>query len=295
MWFSILYSEGFESLSVTSLNLLNHGVMHLASINLSNVFSQAYVFMEVKLLTLRSDSILNIVTISRLTEFRFLTAVKHNCKLSSPIYELYQTAIKYNLAATVHSMLDTGVYVPRNRWANEAKNAIEESFKSQWTMSVMMYSRLNGFLKHPGTSCTKVSCWWLACRSLPQLAKKCRTLIAILIGEHNLGSSKGRFVRNSSVCQLCCMYVQETIHHFLLECDSMTTLRRPLLNNVLSTMPPAMVECFELLSYESQARFLLEEMGRAMVPEWFPIHRPIIDMVYELYNARSRLLQDIGL
>ena len=244
-----------------------------------------------KLVSLPCTSLYNRIVISRLTEFRFLP--KNMRWHESPIYELYQTAIKYNLATVIDEMLDTGIVISRNRWVTMTKSATNDMYAAQWNMSAIMYPRLSGFLKLQNNECLSASGWWIACKGRPQLAKMCRTLVAILVGEHNLGSAKGRFVRHSKLCQICSMYVEETVHHFLLECDGLSAQRRTLMNNILTVMPPAMAESFQSLAYEQQTQFLLGELGRTLMPELFHVHSAVIRLVHELYSTRNSLLKDI--
>jgi Mn2+/Fe2+ NRAMP family transporter len=91
------------------------------------------------------------------------------------------------------------------------------------------------------------------------------------------------------------MYVEETVHHFLLECDGLSAQRRTLMNNILTVMPPAMAESFQSLAYEQQTQFLLGELGRTLMPELFHVHSAVIRLVHELYSTRNSLLKDEAL
>ncbi len=110
----------------------------------------------------------------------------------------------------------------------------------------MMYSRLNGFLTHPDTSC-------------PVGGQRVQIRIIILIGKKQQCMSVVLHVctRNNSSFPIGV-------------CDSLTSSKH-------STIAGGIADN----TLFSRGR-RIGEMGRAMVPERFPIHRSTIYMVHEL-------------
>ncbi len=191
----------------------------------------------------------------------------------------------------VHNMLDAGTQYSLREWSRLAEAAVVEMQLSRWYMTAVMFKRLRTFLYlNPDNMYN--TCWWNVCKGRPRLVSKCRTLVALILGEHNLGCGKGRFVHHSKMCQLCSGYVYESLHHCLIDCTGLSDCRRTLMDTLIDTMPPAMTGSLWALSSERQTLFLLGEMGRTFVKEWFPVHRAIIELVHGLYNARMKLMDN---
>ncbi len=156
-------------------------------------------------------------------------------------------------------------------------------------MSCMVYKSLAMYQK-----CVKninMSVWWKACKMSPNHVRKCRTLMTIITGGHSLGVGGCRFVLNTNLCQLCDIYVEEDITHFLLMCEGLDRERKTLMQNVTDAMPPAMVDSLSSMSHENQLVFLLGELGSTDVREWYGIHWAVIELVHGLYKAREALLK----
>jgi hypothetical protein len=182
-------------------------------------------------------------------------------------------------------MLDCGAQYPKCKWLSVARTAVLDHFYSRWAASCMMYKSLEHFQVYvPNIS---LSAWWSACKFNPELTARCRTILALLTGSHALGTSRGRFTHNSRICQNCDMYVEESLTHFLMECESLSEHRGALMDTVRDKMPPAMVQSMAAMTAEQQAQFLLGELGNSHVPDWYDIHRAVINMCYRLYKARD--------
>ena len=239
-----------------------------------------------KLIALPVSCIYNQLVIDRVTYFRF-RRVKDTSPFS-PIYNMYQTAIRYGLSSYVHDMLDTGVVHSRNKWFSIVNSAITNDQAARWSMTCMLYKRLNNLLLYVPIHARLQ--WWSVCKFSPMLTRKCKTLIRLLVGEHTLGCGKGKHIYKTKLCQLCDSYVEETIPHFLLQCSGLQRQRVPLLAGIRTTMPPAMISTVDNMTDVKQSQFLLGEMGRTFVAEWCDIHRGIIDLVHGLYQAREAIL-----
>ena len=98
-------------------------------------------------------------------------------------------------------------------------------------------------------------------------------------------------MKRSSLCQLCELYAEETIPHFLLQCKRLHEPRATLMADLLSVMPPAMVNDFSHMPHCKQAEFLLGELGQTNVIEWKMVHTKIIDLVYQLWKKRDNMLK----
>lgn len=147
------------------------------------------------------------------------------------------TAFKYGLVDHVHKMLDCGTRYPMNKWLAITRTAVLDRFDSRWTISCLMYKCLENYqVLVPKIA---MSSWWTACKFKPNLTTKCRTIFTLITGTHALGSSRGRFAQNSRICQNCDKYVEESLTHFLLECESLSPQRETLVDKVKNNMPPA--------------------------------------------------------
>ena len=227
--------------------------------------------------------------IERVTQFRF--NMVNAISLYSPIYNMYQTALKYGLTSHVHEMLDTGVVHSKHKWFSIVSSAITDDQAARWSMTCMLYKRLNTFLLYVPVHARLQ--WWSVCKFSPTLTRKCKTLIAVLVGEHTLGCGKGKHIYKTKLCQMCDSYVEESIPHFLLQCRGLERQRVPLLAGIRTAMPPAMVNNLDCMTAVKQTEFLLGEMGRTFITEWSGIHIGIIELVHVLYRAREAILLDI--
>lgn len=240
-----------------------------------------------QLLSLPASSLYNQLVISRLTDLRFARC-GNTTELTSPVKNLFEIAAKYNLTESVNNMLDTGFVPTKNTWRSAVNTAVNNLQHERWKMSCIMYKKLRDFVIYvPSAGMLQ---WWHVCRHSTVLSRKCKTLIRLIAGESNLSSGNGRYMMNSTLCPLCCSYQEESVHHFLLECDGLKTVRGLLLPKVLDSMPPAMRHCFQQKNFSEQTVFLLGQMGRTFVPEWWAIQRAIIELVHELYRARQELV-----
>ena len=257
----------------------------------SHVDAATLLFLR-SLLNLSAHCLYIRLVISRLTDFRFNRRGCRDANSSSPIGNMYRIAVKYGLAEVVHNMLDTGHVPTLNEWHTMVNSAVDNLQLNRWRTSCLIYSRLQHYMDFVPEP--KLSYWWHVCKSKPSLVNKCKTLIAIVAGEHSLGCGKGKYIYGSKMCQLCDHYAEESVSHFLVVCPGLEPVRSPFLSAVLDVMPPAMVESFSLMPFRQQTFFLLGEMGRTRVNEWESIHRAIIVLVHGLYKAREEMLKDIS-
>lgn len=240
-----------------------------------------------QLLSLPVFCIYNQIVISRITDFRFGRRLL-NSETPSPIGNLYRIATKYGLTEAIHNMLDTGHMPPRNKWRSIVNSAVSDLQVVRWRMSCLMYKKLSNLMMYvPEPFLVQ---WWHVCKSRPDLTKKCKAIISLIVGEHNLGCGKGKFTNNSKLCQLCDYYVEESIPHFLLECPGLKSTRTLLLSRVWEAMPPAMVQSLADMTNQKQTDFLLGEMGSTHVSEWCTIHQAIIVLVHGLRKERENVL-----
>jgi hypothetical protein len=238
-----------------------------------------------KLLSLPSSCIYNQMFINRITDFRY-HMVRGFSSLRSPIHSMLLTAEKYNLQQRMYDMLDTGQMCSRARWRSIVDGSVMNMQITKWHMTCMMYKHINlAYLPRP-----TLLQWWIVCKERPLLVRRCKFLISLIVGTHNLGCGRGKHIRRSGLCQLCDSYVKETISHFLLECTRLHDLRSVLLTELFNVMPQAMVDSLKFMSPCKQAEFLLGEMGQTHVLEWEMVHLKIIDLVYRLCLARDHIL-----
>lgn len=238
------------------------------------------------LLSLPTSCIYNTLLAIRLYNSRYATGDRL-CNANSPIHVMYNIAVKYGLAQCVFDMLESGQICARGQWRSIVNKAVRSTQAAKWLLFCMMYKRINR-LYFPEPTLLD---WWVACKGKPFLIKKCRVLILLVIGEHNLGCAKGRHIWRTRLCQLCDSGAEETVPHFLLECSGLLEIRATLLSDVLREMPQGMVDSFNVMNYSNKAQFMLCEMGRSKVPEWESILVNIIELVYGLYRARNNILQ----
>lgn len=237
-----------------------------------------------KLISLPASCIYNKLCIDRLIVAKFHTSTVTS-NLQSPIRRMYTTALKYGLGENVFDMLESGNLLPRSRWFSTVRKVVTDIQTAKWHMKSSMYKYIDlAFFPHP--ACLQ---WWRICKERPFLVRKCKILVSLIIGSHNLGCGKGRHVHKTKLCQICDSFVEETISHFLLECPSLDTTRVALYSELCKEMPHGMLNSFNLMSTCKQAEFLLCELGRSNVREWDQILIQIIELVYCLHAARDKL------
>ena len=90
------------------------------------------------------------------------------------------------------------------------------------------------------------SIWWKLCKFKPELLSKCRNIVKLCIGEHEINRSKYRYnaINYSNSCLICSSYENESIEHMLFRCETLQDSRQIALSNLLNSMPQPMVNDF---------------------------------------------------
>ncbi len=130
--------------------------------------------------------------------------------------------------------------------------------------------------------------WWVVCKTNPHLKRCCCVMVRLITGNHNLNCGRRQYTCNTRRCQLC-DGDDESVCHFLFECQRLTDRRKELWSDVELSMPRPMVEEIGMMNNQAKVTFILSGFGCKYVPEWNSIYVALVRFVSNLYALASDL------
>ena len=236
------------------------------------------------LLRLPFDTVCNKLAIRMWSRSRCTDA----SSLCSPLGRIYEIARKYGLLDAVHQMLDTGLLPSKLSWRQTVKQAVHSHYTRQWMAECMLYSSLE--LLAQVVDKVHLSIWWTVGRRNPNSRKQCKTIVKLLTGNHALGEGRQRHVNNTSLCQLCDLYVTEDVCHMLFKCPGLSQHRERETPALLNALPGVMKNEILGMSDCDKTIFLMSGLRSDYIPEWNTAFVAAADYVSILYRARESVL-----
>ncbi len=206
-------------------------------------------------------------------------------KTCSPLGKMYATVCKYGLIEAVHQMLDTGMVLPKIAWKRIVKEAVHSHYYTEWMITCTLYSSLQLFLQTVDK--VRLSIWWTVGRHNPASRKQCKVVIKLLTGNHALGAGRRRHVVNSSLCQLCNTYEQESVSHMLYRCPGLLEERVRETPRLLDSLPGVLSREIQGMSDDEKTVFLLSGLRSDYIVEWNDSFLAVAHFVSCMYHARE--------
>ena len=131
--------------------------------------------------------------------------------------------------------------------------------------------------------------WWIFTDANPSDLVRVRCLYRLLVGQSCINVDTAKYDNKSSICTLCDMNVPETVTHLFFECSFFQECRVTLWDNVIASMPPAMVQEVEMMSGTQKTEFIASGFYCDYTAEWQNIYYAVIHFCYSIYSERRLL------
>ncbi|CAH1780848.1 unnamed protein product, partial [Owenia fusiformis] len=166
------------------------------------------------ILSLPMSNIYKCVAIHRLVQI--MNGVGHSM---SPLVSMWNTVVRYNMRGSVVKMLGTAQYGSKFSWSKKVKMIVGNSDLQSLRIMCSLYSSLKWYCESLTTTPTLCpTIWWKICQEFPMMKKSCQLMLHL---------QTGCFRFSESMCP-CCNSCYDTIEHFMLHCEALADVRRPL-------------------------------------------------------------------
>ena len=135
----------------------------------------------------------------------------------SPVAQIMQCCVKYNLLNHVTKMVQMDDIVKRLEWKRFTYNIIMDNERSMWRCELKMYKHLDLFR----TIVTSIEpcVWWRLAKIKRSLNRSCVTMIRLLYSCNKLSLYHDFIVDSKDrICKLCELNEVECIYHFIIIC-----------------------------------------------------------------------------
>ncbi|CAH1783577.1 unnamed protein product [Owenia fusiformis] len=137
----------------------------------------------------------------------------------SPLVSMWNTVVRYNMRGSVVKMLGTAQYGSKFSWSKKVKMIVGNSDLQSLRIMCSLYSSLKWYCESLTTTPTLCpTIWWKICQEFPMMKKSCQLMLHL---------QTGCFRFSESMCP-CCNSCYDTIEHFMLHCEALADVRRPL-------------------------------------------------------------------
>ena len=194
---------------------------------------------------------------------------------------------KYELLSVVKQAVEECVIPSKYEWKKIVEEKIWANENKQWKLQSTLYVKLNG-LKEMMPKIAPLS-WWFYVQTNSGDLKKCRMIVRLLLGVHNLKSNRYKIDKENvrdPYCEHCNYRSPENVSHVLFECSENDHLRVKLWQAVRETCPNTLNCEIESMSTDTKTSFLLTGLGNGFIKEWQATFKAIVDFIYVLYMSR---------
>ena len=135
----------------------------------------------------------------------------------SPIAQIIDICLKYNITDDVINIIITGKTPPRQMWNRWINRTLYEYHFVSWRRDLRLYRNLNEFR----TVVLKVQpcAWWYVCKVNRHLKYACCVMLRLLSGCCGLRVyCDTNLPRSDRTCKLCKMNEIEDTEHFIMNC-----------------------------------------------------------------------------
>ena len=205
----------------------------------------------------------------------------------SPIMQALKLVEKYNFLDKFIAAMFTDKSVTYEEGKNAFKLCIKNHDKNEWKSSCMMYGKLKSYYFKAQQNIT-FNVWYMVTNALPHLCDNVSKIMAIIMGSQPKGMQHNF---NMSSCYLCHLHERDSPTHILFKCraQNLVQARTNQWQNILSVMPPAMLDHVNSLNDEDKTSFILTGLNSSYIPEWLPIYTNISVYISQMYSIRDSL------
>ena len=171
----------------------------------------------------KTDNILyRKILIHRFNELRYTVFNKQD---PSPLLEILNICVKYNLYKAVCQWFNTCLIPPKREWQSTVFKAVSVHEYGFWRANCLLYPSCNLCIK----VCPEMKlCIWLKiAKENVYLSSYCRTAFRLLTRSSSLAANAGRYNNVKKCNRLCplCMVEIENEEHFLWRCIKLSDHR----------------------------------------------------------------------
>ena len=196
-----------------------------------------------------------------------------------PIRVMLDSAIEYRMTEDIRHAIKSGQYMVINSWKKLVLERIRNAESVRFEANIILYRKLT--LLKLCIDSLHVWPWWVHLQNCHRDVRYCRTMIRLMVGEHDL-QTNGR--HDTRVCQRCDQYVPEDVPHMLFVCPSLHDDREMMWRGIRKVAPVAiMQEMFNMLPCQLCA-FWFSGFHCTYVKEWSEMYSAICYSVQLMYT-----------
>ena len=124
--------------------------------------------------------------------------------------------------------------------------------------------------------------WWKFSFTSTKYSRQTRDIIKLICGSHSLHNSK-----SNRVCQICDMFKTDSMCHMLFRCTALDASRRPLMDDLLESLPKALRAHFLGVNDVEKTALLLSAFNSSFITEWKDIFTNCLLFVTNQYSMRN--------
>ena len=152
----------------------------------------------------------------------------------------------------------------------------------QWIAACSLFSSIQLLSDVVKKSC--LSIWYTVGRLNPSYRKKCKIVVKLLTGNHALCVGWRHHQNNSSLCQMCDLYVTEDVCHLLFKCPGLLERRETDMQLLLDALPGVMKSEFLDMDDYSKTIFLLSGLRSGYIREWNAAFLAVCNYTSDMYR-----------
>ena len=200
-------------------------------------------------------------------------------KSEGPLSNMLGIAIKYGIHETVVKAIETGYHMSLPIWKRHVKHLIMGREEREWAIKSPLFSSMDRLVSTMPN--LEVSAWWIFVQKNPSYVNRCKIVMKLLLGVHQLNTCRYKYDRDvNPLCSYCETFKYETVEHMLFECHKWTDMRRTLWQEVLDACPSIHIQ-------EHIVSTPLHEKVNGYVKEWNSLYCALVNFVAGMYNMRN--------
>ena len=194
---------------------------------------------------------------------------------------------KYNLLGVIKNAIEGNVLVNVNEWKRTVKAHIWNVQNERMNIVCSVNKTLSLF-EIPVRS-NAILAWWSLAHQRPDLFKRCRIIVRLLLDCHKLKCCRVRYHEPDvvdSICELCTLHCSETVAHILFECPGNVDRREVLWNEIAKECPEKLLKEMGCMNSVKKTSFLLTGLNNTFIVEWTSLFEKIVQFIYNVYKER---------
>ena len=217
------------------------------------------------------------------TYFIQLCLNDHYVNLKSPTYSMVTYVKRYNLTNLLMESLYSDNHGKISLYKNQIKNVVYKYEEYCWKATMFLLYDVPHYVNC--VSDIKMHPWWNFVKNAPGFYRPVSCIIALICG------AQPKFLQTNFDNMFCCLCPDRIIDsatHVLFECSALSVHRNLYMSKIRLSMPLAMKNEFDNMSYSSKLIFILSGMNSKYCHEFLIIYKSMSIFVYEMYKARKK-------